>query len=586
MKNRSGSVIAHLDQKRPSGILSPSEGEARVWGWFMRRLRSCLVVGSLLGLTAPGGSVQAAVPALIPQPVTMQLSMGMFELTSKTVIAASATAGKEARRLAEELRPVTGLPLTLVTTAGETHCIELILDRFLPGALGNEGYRLSVTPARVTIRAASEAGLFYGGVTLRQLLPVEVLGTNRAAYPSMGWRVPGGEIEDNPRFPWRGLLLDPARHFFPPEFVKKLVDVMALHKLNTLQLHLTDDQGWRIEIKKHPRLTQIGSVRKESPKKSDRDHGDGLPYGPFFYTQEQIRDLVAYAQARHVTLVPEIEIPGHFLAAVAAYPELSCRGLQLDVRTRWGIEPDILCPGNDSAVQFAKDVLAEVCELFPSRFIHIGGDEAPRDRWKQCPKCQARLKAEGLKNEAQLQTWLNHRLEEFLASKGRRLIGWDEILEGGLTPGATVMFWRGISGGIAAADAGHDVVMSPTTHCYFDYAQARGAGEPECIGGFIPLRTVYEFEPVPPNLAEANRKHILGAQGNIWAEFIWTPQEVEYFAFPRAVALAEVVWSPDEQRNFDDFSRRLSGHLKRLDQLRVNYRPLNPTPVPGSQAPR
>ena len=358
----------------------------------------------------------------------------------------------------------------------------------------------------------------------------------------------------------------------PPEFIKQLVDVMALHKLNTLQLHLTDDQGWRIEIKKYPRLTEIGSVRSESPRKGDRNRGDGTPYGPFFYSQDQIRDLVAYAQARHVTLVPEIEIPGHFLAAVAAYPELSCRGGPVAVRTRWGVEPDILCPGNDAAVAFAKDVLGEVCDLFPSRFMHIGGDEAPRERWKECPKCQARMKAEGLTNEAQLQTWLNQRLEEFLASKGRRLVGWDEILEGGLTPGAAVMSWRGIAGGIAAAEAGHDVVMSPTTHCYFDYAQARGAEEPECIGGFIPLRTVFEFEPVPATLPEAKRQHILGAQGNIWTEYLWTPEDVEYFAFPRAVALAEVTWSPAGPRDYDAFLKRLGFHLKRLDQLQVNYR--------------
>jgi hexosaminidase len=322
-------------------------------------------------------------------------------------------------------------------------------------------------------------------------------------------------------------LLDPARHFLTPESVKKLVDAMALHKLNTLQLHLTDDQGWRVEIKKYPRLTQIGSVRQESPRKGDRKQGDGTSYGPFFYTQEQIRDLVAYAQARHVTLMPEIEMPGHFLAALAAYPEYSCRGGPFAVRTRWGIEPDILCPGNDAAVAFATDILSEVVKLFPSRFIHIGGDESPRDRWKTCAKCQARMKKEGLTKEAQLQTWLNHRVEKFLVSRGRRMVGWDEILEGGLTPGAVVMSWRGIKGGIAAAESGHDVVMSPTSHCYFDYAQSRAAGEPECIGGFLPLEKVYEFEPVPPTLVdEDKRRHILGAQGNLWGEYFWTPQDV------------------------------------------------------------
>ncbi|MBM3891905.1 MAG: beta-N-acetylhexosaminidase, partial [Verrucomicrobia bacterium] len=452
--------------------------------------------------------------------------------------------------------------------------IELALDSSLKPMLGSEGYRLSVSASGVRIRAASKAGLFYGGITLCQLLPPLVFGAQRVQtvpQPDQ-WTMPCAEIEDRPRFAWRGLLLDPARHFLPLEFIKKFVDVMALHKLNTLQLHLTDDQGWRVEIKKYPRLTQIGSVRQESPRKGDRKQGDGTPYGPFFYTREQIRDLVAYARARHVTLVPEIEMPGHLLAALAAYPEYSCRGGPLTVRTRWGIEPDILCPGNDAAIAFATDILGEVMKLFPGRFIHIGGDEAPRDRWKSCPKCQARMKAEGLTREAQLQTWLNHRLEKFLASKGRRMIGWDEILEGGLTPQAAVMSWRGTKGGIAAAEAGHDVVMSPTSHCYFDYAQARGPSEPECIGGFIPLEKVYEFEPVPTTLTEAKRRHILGAQGNLWGEYFWTPQDVEYFAFPRAAALAEVVWSPAQSRNLDDFLARLQRHLKRLDQMGVNYR--------------
>ena len=347
---------------------------------------------------------------------------------------------------------------------------------------------------------------------------------------------------------------------------------MALHKLNTLQLHLTDDQGWRLEIRKYPRLTQIGSVRQESPKPGNRNHGDGQPYGPFFYTQAQIRDLVAFAQARQVTIVPEIEIPGHFRAALAAYPEFSCTGGPFAVRTRWGIEPDILCPGNDAAVAFAKEVLSEVCELFPSRFVHIGGDEAPRDRWKTCRLCQARLKAAGLQSEAQLQTWLNHRLEEFLTGTGRRLIGWDEILEGGLTPGAAVMSWRGIRGGVAAAQAGHDVVMAPTTHCYFDYAQSKEAGEPESIGGFIPLGTVYGFDPIPPGLPADKQRHILGAQGALWGEFLRQLRDVEYFAFPRAAALAEVLWSPAGAHDFEDFQRRWPVQARRLEEMGVNYR--------------
>jgi hexosaminidase len=513
---------------------------------------------------------------LVPMPVKVAVTDGTFELTADTVIIPGSGAEREAQHLAMALRGPSGLALPLAPNRPPNRSVVLERNDPLGAGLGAEGYRLSITPSRVLIRAASDAGLFYGGVAFRQLLPTGIFSAHRQVRPpATGWTAPCVEIEDSPRFPWRGLLLDPARHFMPPEFIRKLVDLMALHKLNTLQLHLTDDQGWRLEIKKHPLLTEVGSLRKESPRRGDRDHGDGTPYGPFFYTQDQIRDLVTYAAARHVTLLPEIEMPGHFRAALAAYPALSCTGGPFEPRTRWGVEPDILCPGNDQSLAFVEDVLREVLELFPGRFIHIGGDEAPRDRWKNCPKCQARMQAEGLKSEAQLQTWFNHRVETFLVSKGRRLIGWDEILEGGLTPGAAVMSWRGTEGGIAAAEAGHDVVMSPTSHCYFDYAQAEGAGEPECIGGLIPLRTVYAFEPVPANVPAGKRSHILGAQGNIWTEFIWTPSEAEYFAFPRAAALAEVVWSPAAGREFGDFRRRLEGHLKRLDQLDVNYHRLD-----------
>ncbi len=550
-------------------------------------LAACVTAIASIEVAAAEDPAGTTLPLdLIPAPAKLERRPGFFQLSSRTVVSAARAARAEAETLASALRVPTGFTLPVKGSPPPRDSVVLELDPTLQTQLGAEGYRLSVSPGRVLIQASAPAGLFYGGSTLRQLLPPEAVAIARPATPpANGWRIPAVEIEDAPRFPWRGLLLDPARHFFPPEFVKRFLDLMALHKLNSLQLHLTDDQGWRLEIKRYPRLTAIGSVRRESPRPGNRDAGDATPYGPFFYTQRQIRDLVAYAQARHITLVPEIEIPGHFLGALAAYPELSCTGGPFQVRTRWGVEPDILCPGNDRAIAFLQDVLAEVCDLFPGRFIHIGGDEAPRDRWKTCPKCQARMKTEGLKTEAELQTWLNHRLEEFLASRGRRLIGWDEILEGGLTPGATVMSWRGTEGGLAAASAGHDVVMSPTSHCYFDYAQAKGPGEPESIGGFIPLPTVYSFEPVPASLPAAQRRHILGAQGNLWSEYLWTPKDVEYFAFPRAAALAEVVWSPAAARNYDDFVARLGGHLRRLDQLGVNYRRLAPPaqPIPSDQ---
>jgi hexosaminidase len=490
-----------------------------------------------------------------------------FQLTPATVVVCDDASRESAARTVEAVRRATDVALKIDSAARTTGNIVLRLDtKLFPELFGwqrAESYKLRVGSSGIELAATAQHGLFNGAQTLAQLIQPAGKGE---------WQLAACEVRDYPRFQWRGLLLDPARHFLPPDYLKKFIEVMACYKYNRLQLHLTDDQGWRIEIKKNPRLTEIGSVRKQSPKRGDREHGDGQVYGPFFYTQEQIRELVAYAQARHVVLVPEIEIPGHFGAAIASHPELSCAGKVSDVQSPWGINGDILCPGNDAGVAFTREVLGEVCELFPIEFIHIGGDEVPRERWKACPKCQTRIKAEGLKNEAQLQTWLNARLEQFLASKGRRMIGWDEILEGGLTPGAVVMSWRGSQGGIDAAKAGHDVIMSPKTHCYFDYAQAKGPNEPECIGGFIPLAKVYSFDPEPAELTAAPRRHILGAQGNIWGEYLWDGKDVEYFGFPRALALAEVIWSPVAGRSFESFVRRLNAQYPLLDRLKVNYR--------------
>jgi hexosaminidase len=531
---------------------------------------------ALLSLTIPTSAAEPGRVSLIPRPARLRITGDTFELSLDTRIIAGTGTEVEARNLAEALGRPTGWMLPVVAAGPARGTIVLDRDRGLQRQLGPEGYHLTVTPGCVVMRAATEAGLFYAGITFRQLLPPEAFAVPRPSRPpGGGWRAACVEIRDAPRFAWRGLLLDMARHFMPVEFLREFIDVMALYKLNTLQLHLTDDQGWRIEFKKYPRLTAIGSVRAESPARGDRGRGDGTPYGPFFYTQDEIRALVAYARSRHVTLVPAIEIPGHALAAIAAYPELSCRGRPVRVRTRWGVEPNVLCPGKDAAVAFARDVLGVVCDLFPGRFIHIGGDGAPRDRWRECPRCQARIRAEGLDDEAQLQTWLNHRLEDFLGRRHRRLVGWDEILEGGLTPGAVVMSWHGGAGGLAAARAGQEVVMTPTTHCYFDYAQARGPGEPKCIGGLIPLETVYRFEPIPAGLDAARRRLVLGAQGNLWTEFLRTPRDVEYFAFPRAGALAEVAWSPSPGRDVDDFLTRLRGHQERLDALGVNHRRLD-----------
>jgi hexosaminidase len=527
--------------------------------------------------------------ALLPQPSLVRREAGSFRLDARTLVVGGPGSTGTTARFAADLRRATGLPLAVRdandTVAGplpDRGLIRFVRDETTRGSLGHEGYRLTVTPREVRIVAAGEAGLFYGSVTLRQLFPAQASAPGSPApgeTPAVaGLEAPSVQIEDVPRFAWRGLLLDPARHFLPLEFLKRFVDLMALHKLNRLQLHLTDDQGWRFQVLRHPRLTEVGSVRGESPRRGDRDRGDGVPYGPFFYTQDELRALVRYAAERHVTIVPEIEMPGHMLAALATYPRLSCRGGPLVVRTRWGVEEDILCAGNDDAVNFAREVLEEVVAVFPGTYVHIGGDEAPRARWRECAKCQSRIRNEGLRNEAELQTWFNRQVGRTLTRHGRRLIGWDEILDGGLPPGATVMSWRGTDGGLVAARAGHDVVMSPTSHCYLDYAQAKGPAEPESIGGFIPLERVYGFEPVPPALSPTDAARILGLQGNLWSEFLREPGDVEYFAFPRAAALAEIGWSPaaPNGRDFDDFRRRWEVHRRRLDRWQVRYRPLDP----------
>lgn len=420
--------------------------------------------------------------------------------------------------------------------------------------LGEEGYELDVTPERATLSAATPAGLFRGSRTVLQLLD--------PATKS----IPACRVVDRPRFPWRGMHLDVCRHFFPVSFVKRYVDVLAYHKMNVFHWHLTEDQGWRIAIEKYPKLTEVGAWRDEGGKRAGG-----------FYTKDEIREVVAYAAARHVKVVPEIELPGHALAALAAYPELSCTGGPFAVATRWGVFDDVYCAGNDATLAFLEDVLAEVCDLFPGEFVHVGGDECPKTRWKSCAKCQARIRNEGLKDEQGLQSWVIRRMERFLASRGKRLVGWDEILEGGLPPNATVMSWRGTAGGAAAAREGHDVVMAPTTHCYFDFAQSDDPDEfPPGSLGVLPLERVYAFEPIPEGLAEDAHRRVLGGQGNVWTERMTDPAEVEFMALPRLCALSEVLWSPREARGWDDFRVRLAAHFRRLDALGVAYRV--PTP--------
>jgi hexosaminidase len=420
-----------------------------------------------------------------------------------------------------------------------------------------ESYKLDVMPGGATIVAADSTGLFYGKLTLDQL--IQAGGPIRAIH-----------IEDAPRFRYRGMHLDVARHFLPVEFVKRYIDLMSRYKLNTFHWHLTDDQGWRIEIKKYPRLTEVGGCRKETVFDRSAKVGDGTPHCGF-YTQDQIRDVIAYAKARHVTVVPEIEMPGHAKAALAAYPELACTPGPFDVRTTWGVDEDVFCP-KEETFGFIEDVLDEVARLFPGPYVHVGGDEVPKTRWRESPVAQEVMRRENLKDPDALQSWFIRRVERMLVARNKRLIGWDEILEGGLAPEATVMSWRGSAGGIAAAREGHDVIMSPGSHLYFDGYQGDPRFEPLAFGGPLPLSRVYEFEPVPDSLTPEQAKHILGAQANVWTEYMKTPSHVEYMAWPRALALAEVLWSPRASRSWESFDARLPHALRSLDALKVNYR--------------
>lgn len=526
---------------------------------------------ALLNLVLCAGAEGAAV---VPQPAKMELAAGRFPLNAETRIAfpAGDTAAEcAAHILAAALRPSTGLPWHISQiTAGAN----VILLQTVETGLGPEGYRLQVTAEGARLEASTDTGLFYGVQTLRQLLPVSVF----SASPVEGakWVLPCLNIEDYPRFQWRGMLLDPARHFLPMDFLKKFVDLLALHKMNRLHLHLTDDQGWRIEIKKYPRLTEVGAWRAETLLGHAGKKPwvfDGKQHGGY-YTQEELRDLVAYAAARHVTIMPEIEMPGHAQAAIAAYPELGNLFAPLPVHTAWGVNHNIFNV-EESTILFLQDVLEEVVSIFPSEFIHIGGDEAVKDQWKASAAVQRRMAELGLADEDAMQSYFIARMNDFLKSKGRRLIGWDEILDGGLGQDATVMAWRSIEKGITAALAGNDVVMAPTEYTYFDYYQGHIKQEPLAIGGMLPLRKVYRFDPMPEALDDAALKHILGAQGQLWGEYIPAPGHAEYMAFPRACALAEAVWTPQAQRSYEGFSARLKTHLKRLDILGVQYRPLD-----------
>jgi hexosaminidase len=521
--------------------------------------------------TADAGAI-----SIVPQPASVTPQAGRFTLTRHTVIVVDRADEAIGHQLARYLEPGTGFVLRVQTAAAAPNGSIVLRRDVSLKRLGAEGYTLEVRSGGIVARAPEAAGLFYAVQTIRQLLPPQIF--RDAPAGETAWSMPAVTIEDMPRFGWRGGHLDAGRHFMPKEFVKKYIDLLALHKLNVFHWHLTEDQGWRLEIKQYPKLTEVGSCRKETiVGRQQRDQSqwkfDATPHCGF-YTQDDAREIVAYAKARFVNVVPEIEMPGHAIAAIASYPELGL-GEPLQVATRWGVFSDIL-NAEPATIAFMQNVLTEVMAIFPSKYIHVGGDEANKDKWKVNPRIQARIKELGLPNENALQSWFIRQMDAFLTSKGRRLVGWDEILEGGLAENAVVMSWRGVKGGIEAARAAHDVVMAPTTHTYFDYYQSKDqTREPLAIGGFVPLETVYAYDPIPADLEPQFAKHVLGAQGQVWTEYIPGPKHAEYMAFPRLTALAEVVWTPRDRKNYPDFLERLKPHLQRLQALDVNFRPLD-----------
>ena len=513
---------------------------------------------------------------LLPRPLVTRPASGSFTLGPQTVVVAPAELAGVARRLQDALRPSTGLPLPVVAEAGDAPALTLSVDP----ALAPEGYRLSIRSTGVDISGGSPAGVFYGCQSLLQLLPVAVY--RRATVDGVTWTVDAQTVDDAPRFAWRGLMLDVARHFQTKRDVMRVIDLMSIHRLNTLHLHLTDDQGWRIEIRAFPKLTEVGGWRTESQHGHGPTAGaDGRPHGGF-YSQDDIRELVAYAAERFVTIVPEIETPGHVQAAIAAYPELGVTGEEHDVWTRWGINPLILNV-EESTVDFFRAVFDEVVELFPSAHIGVGGDEAKKDQWRTDPRTQERMRELGVDTEEQLQSWFIRQLDDHLTARGRSLFGWDEILEGGLASGATVASWRGTFGALAAARAGNDVVACPDDEVYLDYRQSDLPGEPIPVGFPLGVADVYAFEPVPAGLEENLVHHVLGGQANLWTEHLDSPRAVDYMMFPRLCALAEAVWAPAE-RDLAEFLARLEHHLGRLDALGVEYRAAD-GPAPWQQRP-
>lgn len=552
-------------------------------------------------LTLFAGLLAAAIN-IIPQPLSVQEGKGSFDLLKETRISCDKAMGEKsldaAKRLSGELGAVTGKTFTVTSTEENVRADKGIVFSIEP-TMAEEAYSIDIDKRRALVQASSDAGFLYAIQSLKQLMPVSVYGGEQDK--DAGWKLPCCEIKDKPRFGHRGMMLDCCRHFWSVGEIKKILDVMATLKLNRFHWHLTDDQGWRAEIKAYPRLTEVGAWRDRTvigyvpgQKRSELKY-DETRYGGF-YTQDQMREIVAYADRLGITVIPEVDLPGHMVAALASYPHLGCTGISIETGKEyktwpmWGVSPDVLCPGKESTFEFLTTVIGELCDIFPGKYFHVGGDECPKDAWAQCPDCQARIEALGLKSdkhisaEQRLQCYVTSRMQEFLTSRGKRLIGWDEILEGELAAGATVMSWRGTKGGIEASNRGFDVIMSPDKFCYFDYNQCgtrnntsipvwEDVDEPLCAWwGTLPIEKVYGFNPTE-GLDENAAAHILGAQANVWTEYIPSEEQLEYMIMPRLFAMSEVQWCLPENKDFDRFMSKVKDHgFKMLDEKGFNYR--------------
>lgn len=537
----------------------------------MKKILWCIVAVALL-LGCREGKVREI--SIIPQPQKITETEGTFTFNSKTTITEysdDSTFLNAVSYLQERFGKAAGFKFGCEQTSADDQratSVENIIIFKKDTSLKQEEYKLDITPERIVIESSAANGAFYAVQTLLQMLPNEIYSNEKQ---NCGWSIPCATIEDSPRFSYRGMHLDVCSHFFDTTFIKRYIDLMAMHKFNVFHWHLTEDQGWRIEIKKYPELTEKGSVRKETVIGTLYSGiYDGTPYGGF-YTQQEIKEIVEYAAKRCITVLPEIEMPGHARAAIACFPHLSC-GLEesYELATRWGVFRQVYCP-KDETFAFLEDVLTEVMELFPSQLIHIGGDECPKSSWKKCPHCQMMIRKHGLKDEFELQSYFIQRMEKFINSKGRSIIGWDEILQGGLAPNATVMSWLGEEGGIKAAQQSHYAVMAPHTKYYMDYYQGDPDTEKLCMGHFVPLKEVYDYNPVPDVLKPEERQYIKGVEACVWTEYMETPQRVEYMAYPRALAVAESGWSNPSGKDWENFVERLQDHFGRLDARGVNY---------------